>query len=360
MRIIQILPTLSFGDAIGNDTIALKGAIADMGFDSEIYAENVDKRLSSDIAKNIGRLKGLKPDDIILYHKSTGTDLTFKLDEFKCRKIMIYHNITPPEFFAPYSPAAESLTKFGYEGVEFLRDKVELCLADSSYNKSELIRMGYNCPIEVRPILIKFDDYKQTPDKTVLKNCSDGKKNLIFVGRIAPNKKQENIIRAFYWYKRMNPDSRLILAGSYTGMENYFERLVKYTKALGLEEDVVFTGHIKFSEILAYYHSAHAFVCMSEHEGFCVPLAEAMFFDIPIIAYDTSAISDTLGGSGVLIDDNDPVFAAHVIDRVIGDNTLRNHIIEGQRKRLEDFSYDRIKNIFEKQLKDFIKDKNCR
>lgn len=359
MRIIQILPTLSFGDAIGNDTIALKGAIFEMGFDSEIYAENVDKRLPADIAKNIGRLKGLKTDDIILYHKSTGTELTFKLDEFKCRKIMIYHNITPPEFFAPYSPAAERLTKFGYEGIEFLRDKVELCLADSSYNKRELVRMGYDCPIKVRPILIKFDDYKQAPDKTVLKKCSDGRTNLIFVGRIAPNKKQENIIRAFYWYKRINPDSRLILVGSYMGMENYFERLVKYAKALGLEDDVIFTGHIKFSEILAYYRSAHAFVCMSEHEGFCVPLAEAMFFDVPIIAYDTSALSDTLGGSGVLLDDNDPVFTARVIDRVVSDKALRSHIIEGQRKRLEDFSYERIKDIFSRQLKDFIKEKSC-
>lgn len=354
MRVIQVLPTLSFGDAIGNDTIALKGAIADMGFDSEIYAENVDKRLPADAAKNIGRLKGLKTDDIILYHKSTGTDLTFKLDEFKCRKIMIYHNITPPEFFSPYSPASERLTRYGYEGVEFLKDKVELCLADSSYNKNELMRMGYECPIEVRPILIKFDDYKQAPDKAILKKYSDGKTNLIFVGRIAPNKKQENIIRAFYWYKRKNPDSRLILVGSYTGMENYFERLVKYAKALGLEDDVIFTGHIKFSEILAYYRLAHAFVCMSEHEGFCVPLAEAMFFDVPIIAYDTSAISDTLGGSGILLDNNDPVFAAEVINRVISDENLRSHIISGQRKRLEDFSYDRIRDIFEKQLKNFI------
>lgn len=354
MRIVQLLPTLSFGDAIGNDTVALKKAISDMGYISEIYAENIDKRLPSDTAKNISRLKDLKKDDVLIYHKSTGTDLTFKIHDFHCRKIMIYHNVTPPEFFRPYSTAAASLTEYGYKGVEHLRDKVDYCLADSAYNKSELLRMGYTCPIDVLPILIRFEDYKQSPAKGIMSRYGDGKRNLIFVGRIAPNKKQENVIRAFYQYKRLDPDSRLILVGSYTGMENYYERLVKYAGALGLKDDIVFTGHIKFNEILAYYRLADVFVCMSEHEGFCVPLAEAMLFDVPIIAYDTSAIGDTLGGSGILLDSNDPVFAAGVIRRVLTDELLKKQIIEGQRRRLEDFSYERIRDIFEKQLKDFI------
>lgn len=354
MRIVQLLPTLSFGDAIGNDTVALKKAISDMGYISEIYAENIDKRLPSDTAKNISRLKDLKKDDVLIYHKSTGTDLTFKIQDFPGRKIMIYHNVTPPDFFRPYSTAAASLTEYGYKGVEHLRDKVDYCLADSAYNKSELLRMGYTCPIDVLPILIRFEDYKQSPAKSIMNRYGDGKRNLIFVGRIAPNKKQENVIRTFYQYKRLDPDSRLILVGSYTGMENYYERLVKYVGALGLKDDVVFTGHIKFNEILAYYRIADAFVCMSEHEGFCVPLVEAMFFDVPIIAYDTSAIGDTLGGSGILLDSNDPVFAAEVIRRILTDDQLKKQIIEGQCRRLEDFSYERIRDIFEKQLKDFI------
>jgi glycosyltransferase involved in cell wall biosynthesis len=238
--------------------------------------------------------------------------------------------------------------------VEYLKDKVEYCLADSSYNRSDLLRMGYTCPIDVRPILIRFEDYKQTPDEETIRKYSDGKKNLIFVGRIAPNKKQEDVIRAFYHYKKLNPESRLILVGSYSGMENYYNRLVKYAAALGLKDDVVFTGHIKFSAILAFYRIADVFVCMSAHEGFCVPLAEAMFFDVPIVALDTSAISDTLGGSGFLVDDNDPVFVSRVIDRVLNDEALRNELISGQRRRLKDFSYEKIKDTFTEQLKNFI------
>lgn len=359
MRVVQLLPTLSFGDAIGNDTIALKGVISEMGYSTEIYAENIDKRLPEGIAKKADKLRDLKKDDVLIYHKSTGTDLTFKIENYKCRRIMVYHNITPPEFFRPYSIEATQLTEHGYKGVKFLRDKVDYVLAVSAYNRSELVKMGYTCPMDIRPILIKFDDYKQTPDEATIKKYSDGKKNLVFVGRIAPNKKQENVIRAFYCYKKRNPDSRLILVGSSTGMENYYERLVKYANALGIGDDVIFPGHIKFSEILAYYRLADAFVCMSEHEGFCVPLVEAMFFDVPVIAYDTSAISDTLGGSGVLLDSNDPVFAAAVIDRVLTDDKLRESIIAGQRRRLEDFSYERIKATFERELTDFINGKKA-
>lgn len=354
MRVVQLLTTLSFGDAVSNDTIALKGAIEGMGFKTAIYAENIDSRLPKNTAEPAERLRGLESGDIIIYHKSTGTDLSFKLDSYKCRKIMVYHNITPPEFFRPYNSASAALTEYGLEGVKYLKDKIDYCLAVSSFNKSNLIDMGYVCPIDVRPILIPFDDYKKEPDGEIMRRYTGGGwTNIVFVGRIAPNKRHENLIKAFYYYKKINPKSRLILVGSYSGMENYYERLLKYTKALELD-DVIFTGHIKFNQILAWYRAADVFLCMSEHEGFCVPLAEAMFFGVPIIAYDTSAISDTLGGSGILLKDNDPLFAAKVIERLVNDKELRSSVIEGQNRRLEDFQYEKIRDMFEGYLKRFI------
>lgn len=357
MRVIQLLTTVSFGDAVSNDTIALKDAIKKMGFKTNVYAENIDSRLPKNTAEHVSKLNNVKKDDVIIYHKSTGTDLSFKLEKYDCRKIMIYHNVTPPEFFRPYNSAAASLTEYGLEGVKHLNDKIDYCLAVSSFNKSDLINMGYTCPIDIRPILIPFDDYKKTPDEeTVRKYKSDDWTNIVFVGRIAPNKKQENLIRAFYQYKKINPKSRLIMVGSFSGMENYYERLEKYVKALDLD-DVIFTGHIKFSEILAYYKVADVFLCMSEHEGFCVPLVEAMFFDVPIVAYDTSAISDTLGGSGILLKDNDPVFTAEIINRLVNDKKLRDNVIGKQRRRLEDFSYEKIESTFEKYLNDFIENR---
>ncbi|MDE5620311.1 MAG: glycosyltransferase [Ruminococcus sp.] len=353
MRVVQLLPTVSYGDAVSNDALALDSIILKMGLETGIYAEITGKNLPKGKVRKVGQLKNLKKDDIIIYHMSTGSELNFTLDRYKCRKMMIYHNITPPEFFCPYSHEAFSLTNYGYEGLDFLRDRVEYCLADSAYNKSELLKHSYKCPIDVRPVLIPFNDYRQSPDSETIRKYKDGRTNIIFVGRIAPNKKQENIIKSFYFYKKINPESRLILVGSYTGMENYHERLENYVKALGLS-DVIFTGHVRFSEILAYYRIADIFLCMSEHEGFCVPLTEAMFFNIPIIALDKGAVADTLGGSGILLPDNDSVFASEMIEYTVKNNDFRRHIISGQKKRLADFSYEKTGRLFRSQLKKFI------
>lgn len=355
MRIIQLLPTLGFGDAIGNDALALANAIKEFGYETKIIAEAVDARHPKGTATDLcSGYPELFPDDIILYHMSTGTRLNYELEKLNGRKMLIYHNITPPHFFNDYNPSAAVNAQTGLNGLKHLAGKVEYCMADSEFNKQDLIAAGFNCPIDVRPILIPFDDYKKTPDRKVLDRMKDGYTNILFVGRIAPNKKQENVIASFCWYKKhINPKSRLILAGSSLNMESYCDRLKNYVSALELE-DVIFTGHIPFAEILAYYASADVFLCMSEHEGFCVPLVEAMFFDLPIIALNSCAVPDTLGGSGLLTDSADPVETALLIDRVVTDSELRSKVIEGQRKRLEDFSYENIKVTFRQILEKFI------
>ena len=354
MKVIQVLPTISFGDAVGNDALAIKKLLKEEGYDTEIYAENIDKKLPKRSALSLNYMPKLNKNDIIIYHNSTGTDINYKIENFGARIIMIYHNITPPEFFRDYSYNAEKLTKYGLDGVKYLKNKVDYCLADSNFNKSNLLDMGYNCKIDVRPILIPFEDYKKTHNNDIIKKYDDGFTNILFVGRIAPNKKQEDIIKTFCYYKKyINPKSRLILVGSDSGMENYAKRLKDYIRVLGVE-DVVFPGHIKFDEILAFYKVADIFLCMSEHEGFCVPLVEAMFFNIPIIAYDSSAISDTLGDSGILFNDKNPVFVSRLIDKCINDKELKEYIIEKENQRLEDFSYDRIKNMFMHYITNFI------
>ena len=353
MRVVQLLPTVSPGDAVSNDAAALGKVIADMGFETGIYADIIGKRLPAGTACKTGRLTGLRHDDVIIYHKSTGTDLDYRLDRYRCRKMMIYHNITPPEFFSPYNSEAAALTAYGYEGLSHLKGRIEYCLADSEYNKADLLKYGFTCPIDVRPILIPFSDYDRAPDSAAMERFGDGRTNIIFVGRIAPNKRQEDLIRAFCFYKKADPGARLILAGADAGFENYSARLKAYAEALGLK-DVVFTGKISFPEILALYRTASVFLCMSAHEGFCVPLAEAMYFDVPVIALDTSAVAGTLGGSGFLLNDSDPLLVSGVIERIMNDTGLHQQLIEGQRERLADFSYDRIKELFSEQLRKFI------
>lgn len=350
MRIVQLLPVLGYGDAIGNDTLAIRDVITRMGYETEIYyIDHADNRLPADIAKPLNCMPVLQADDILLYHACTGAPMNFELPKYGCKKVMIYHNVTPPFFFHEFNPDVERVQEYAYEGIRFLSDKVDYCIADSEYNRGDLMKMGYRCPIDVCPIVIPYTDYDTEPDQLVMERMrADGFKNLLFVGRIVPNKKQEDVIRAFCRYHNLyDKNSRLILIGSAGGMESYCDALKKYIGKLGLEDCVVFPGHIRFSEILAYYRTADAFVCMSEHEGFCVPLVEAMYFGVPIVAYASSAIPDTLGQGGLLLDSKDPDIAAAAIDRIMRDSKLRGWIKKGQEESLKRFHPEQV----EEQIK---------
>ncbi len=350
MKIIQVLTTLSYGDAVGNDCLAILAFLKEEGYKTEIYVENLDSRISRREVKRFEEIKPIASDDVILYHLSTGTKLNEWIKTQKCRKVMIYHNITPPDFFENYNRSAAELCHRGLKQVEDLKDSFDYVLVDSEFNKEDLRKMGYQCPIDVLPILIPFEDYDKKPNLLTMKEMDDGYTNIIFVGRIAPNKKQEDLIKTFFLYKkRYNENSRLILVGSYGGMESYYGRLQEYVKRLNVK-DVEFTGHIKFDKILAYYRSADLFLCMSEHEGFCVPLVEAMHFGIPIVAYDSCAIKGTLGGSGFLLTEKNYDEMAGVMNRVLTDNGLRIKILENQKERLADFSNVAVK----KDLKDYL------
>lgn len=353
MRVIQLAPTISYGDAVGNDIMALHELLMKMGYPAEMYAENIHKLLAGKV-KHFSKFPKLDNEDIVIYHLSTGTDLNYKLAELDCRKIMIYHNVTPPKFFRGYDPVAVSLTEEGLKGMRFLADKVDYCLADSDFNKQNLIDAGYKCPIDVLPILIPFDDYLQTPAASVMSRYSDDRTNILYTGRIAPNKKVENVIAAFSMYKRYYDNrSRLLLVGSYNEKDSYYRKVKAYAESLSTP-DIIFTGHIKFDEILGYFRSADFYLCMSEHEGFCVPLVEAMFFDIPIIAYDKCAVPWTLGGSGMLLETNDPLEVAGVIAHLKNDSGLRDTVLENQRIRLRDFQHEIIADKFMVYLNKFV------
>lgn len=355
MRIIQILTTLSFGDAVSNDCLAIKELLKNNGFQTAIYAENLDERIKDPDAKRYNKLPKLKADDVVLYHLSTGTELNNRIRDLECRKFVIYHNITPPEFFVPYSGKLAKLCSDGRDQTIALKDTFEGGFCDSQFNLDQLRSYGFTCPLEVRPILIPFDDYKKTPDNETVEAMSDGVKNILFVGRIAPNKCQEDLISMLYAYRKMYDDPiRLILVGNGEGMDKYTNKLKYYAEALDIK-DVVYPGHITFAQILAYYKSADAFVCMSEHEGFCVPLTEAMSFDVPILAYNSCAVPETLGGSGIVVDSKDPALVARYLHEILTNNELRETMVSEQRKRLSDFTYDKVSEQFMAILNRFIK-----
>jgi glycosyltransferase involved in cell wall biosynthesis len=344
MRIFQILVTIEFGDAISNNVLLLDKTFKTIGINSSIYAINIGKNLYGKNIFQYDKFPELNTKDILIYHLCEHGKINADIKKMKCKKIAIYHNTTPAHFFTNFS---QELCKNQVESIleiQSLNNSFDWCIADSEFNKQDLVKFGYNAEkITVIPILLDYEDYKKTPDKKTIEKYNDGYINLIFVGRVVPNKKYEDIIRIYAWYKKhINIKSRLILIGS-LWEDDYINKLKLYVNTLELQ-DVIFTGKISFQEILAFYTTADIFLCMSEHEGFCVPLVEAMMFDIPIVAYESTAVPYTLNGSGILVDEKNPVLVSKVIDRIVSDDEIRDEIIKKQQERLKDFNKDIIIN----------------
>lgn len=349
MKIIQLVPTLSYGDAVSNDILALNGLLHKLGIETEIYALEIGAHIPAGTAVNFHLMPKLMPEDILLYHMATGcNEIANFLLHCECRKILVYHNITPSHFFSPYAKNYVTAVQDALKELILLKETFECCIADSEFNKQDLRKAGYTCPIAVLPILVPFEDYQQEPDADVLSRYKDaGWTNILFVGRIAPNKCQEDVIASFAAYKeKYNAKSRLFIVGNYNGMEAYFERLQQYV-AENHVKDVVFTGHITFKAIIAYYNLADVFLCMSEHEGFCVPLLEAMKFEVPIVAYESTAIPYTLNDAGIIVNEKNPIMIASIINEIVCNDQFRNQLLVTQNKRLSYFQYGNVAKMAE-------------
>jgi glycosyltransferase involved in cell wall biosynthesis len=359
MKVYQLVFQLNSGDAIGNDIMALKNVIESLEYETGIFVYDINTECGKKNALLYTQMPALDDYDIVIYH-SGFLPLGQFFGKLNCRKMLVFHNITPPEYFRNYDLDLCNILNQCLKELKYLADKVDYCLADSEFNKKDLERHGYKCKIDVLPILIPMNEYLTTmPSNEILKKYAEKHPNILFAGRFAPNKKIENIIAVFYNYRRyIDKDARLFLVGSYSFTNKYYRSLKQYVEDLNIINNVIFTGHIPFNEILAYYVLSDIYLCLSEHEGFCVPLVEAMIFDKPIVAYDAAAIKETLGGSGFLLSDNDPLLVAMVIDRIVTDKILQKNIISGQRTRLEYFRYEDIKRMFINYLHNFIEGKD--
>lgn len=336
MRIVQIVASLNFGDAVGNHIVALHRYFQNY-CESKIYAISIADSLRS-FADQIEQLETDK-DDVILYHLATGCSLNRAVLQFQYKKLIVnYHNITPAKYFQIYDPISALRMRQAYSDVRELARYCDAVIGASDYNLDIFRQLGCDKPMVSIPICIPYDDYSRSPKaETIERYGGDGFANLLFVGRVAPNKRHEKIIEDYIHYRTLNKDSRLFLVGSSSGNEIYFQRLQDFVD-LNNVQNVVFTGSVSFPEILAYYQLADVFICESDHEGFCVPLAESMCFGLPIIARNTSAIAETLDGHGILLENETPEEVATVIDRVINspvDKAALRHKYESRLKAFD-------------------------
>lgn len=358
MKIHHITPTLAKGDAVSNNLVAIAHLLENEGYKNDIICEMNARGIEEniEIIDFTAFDDTVEDGDIIIYHHSIGTDIVDKLSKLNNKIIVVYHNITPSNYLEDYNPPLAKLAKRGRTQLKKLSN-ANYFICDSDYNKQDLINEGISTDNVVTiPLLIEFGDYEKEYDKEVFKSMNDGKTNILFVGRVAPNKKQEDIIKSFNYYKKLvNSNSRLILVGSWNGLEKYYEELTTLVNELQVE-DVHFCSHTPFSHILAYYRTADAFLCMSEHEGFCVPVLEAMYFDVPVIAYDAAAVPETLGGASIVVKEKDYSLIAATINEVVENNELRNVVIEKQKERLKYFDNKKIEKDIIEQLIKIIKE----
>jgi glycosyltransferase involved in cell wall biosynthesis len=342
----QVLETLEFGDAISNHALALRDRLRARGYRSDILVRTVGI-LVIDQAR-VFETQTLRHADAIVYHHSTGSDMTQGVIDAHVPTAMIYHNITPSSFFVRYRPELAMKLEAGRAQLAKLRDDFEISLGDSGFNADELRSLGFK-HVDVLPICLDFRRFDTVPDAAVASRLADGRQNVLFVGRFAPNKAHHDLISVLARLRASGSNVRLILAGRYDGNEAYFTELRALADQLGVFDDVVFTGLITDAELLAYYQGSQVFVSLSDHEGFCVPLVEAMCFDLPVIAYGSSAVAETMGNSGiVLLDKSDHDAIAALTRIVIGDEALRNTIIATQRARRDDFRVDKTLATFDR------------
>ena len=338
MKIVQIVTNLNIGDAIGNDAQAIDQALRSAGYTSEIMSITIHEELRS-VGKDLD-FRRIEPEDLVIFHKATGDPLAKRLAALSCRKVVLYHNITPWTFYRFYDPVLSLNLWRGRRQLKQLAKTADAGWADSAYNMREMAEAGFRQDsLSVLPIL--YDPISgEKPDETLLDRLRREKgTKLLFIGRVAPNKKQEDIIKVYHQFLRNeDPDAKLYLVGSWQGFEKYYAKLKGFAADLKLTEgQVIFTGRVSEAEKKSYLQGADALVCMSEHEGFCVPLLEAMANDLPVAAYAAAAVPETLGENGLLFREKNYTAIAKELGRLRRDESFRQSILEYQRERLRQF-----------------------
>jgi glycosyltransferase involved in cell wall biosynthesis len=350
MNIHQFATSLSYGDAISDEMLEIQSALRDKGHTSEIFIRFYEPRMAK-YAHDFREYKAFSsPNNIVIFHFSIGSPISKMFFRIPDKRIMIYHNITPHTYFLDYH---RILARECYKGrleIKLFVDKVDLALGDSEYNRSELEQLGYR-NTGVLPLLLNLDKFDTPGDPIVHRIYDNGKWTVLFVGRVIPNKKFEDVIKIFYFYKKFfNPNSQLILAGDYRGMERYYFALQDLIERLELQ-DVHLTGHVEFADLVSYFKLANVYLSMSEHEGFGVPLLEAFHNRIPVVAFKAGAVEETMNGGGVLLVKKDFLQTAALLDKIHKDIDFANDMIIHQLEALKKYSRRNVSRILMSHVK---------
>ncbi len=346
MKINQYSQFFGEGDGISRGIILIKQMLNELKYESDIYISQ--KHSSISLNNYYHCLDDFKDDssNILIYHFSIGNKFHEQIMNTKDKKIIVYHNITPAHFFD--SAVFKDRCNLGRKQLKESSDKFIAAISDSSYNEKELLLYGYKNSF-VLPLLV---DSRKKPDikinhKIIKKHSSTF--NILFVGRIIQNKAQHQLIDVIYELKKRNiTNIKLFIVGK-NYYSDYFNFLFQYSKNLGLEKNVIITGAVNENDLYSYYKIANLYLSLSEHEGFGMPILEAINQKIPVLSYACGSIPTTLGKKG-LINFKAADKVSKKVKKVMFDKKYRDDLVKKQHKHLKNFEYNHLK----KSLKNFL------
>ena len=337
----QFHPVIAYGDAVGNDCFELQRLFWASDVRSDLFAWEAKPEVRA-LVRDWHDLERLPKEALLLVHHSMGNDVISEVARLPQRKAVVYHNITPAEYFTGLNEHARQYSELGRAQLKELAAVAEFGFADSEFNRKELEAAGL-AKTAVVPILYDWEAFDVTPDPVVTRALADERTAILAVGQILPQKAVHDVIAGFAAYRRIDRGAHLYLVGSTAMSASYLDRLKAQVREAGLERDVTFTGSVNIEQLVAYYRGATALVTLSDHEGFCVPLIEAMRSDLPIVAHAAGAIPETLRDAGILLKDKTPDRVAEALERAVSDRESREELITRGRQRLEDFSRDAVR-----------------
>ena len=364
MKICVVVGALLENDAIGNDVAHQLSVLPDH-IPAFVYAEQVSRggveKYRIDWPALFDKIDD--PENILIYHHCGfwGFGQTI-LEKAKCRIFIKYHNITPPGFFKPYTrffrryASHESFCKKGLEQTKAILklDKVETFLCASHFNAADFLNHGIDkSKIKIVPPFHKLDDFEDVKtDPELYQELDDGKIKILFVGRLVPNKGHKHMIRVIASYVAMfGPNIRFIIVGGIDpALRSYLNELKRLVKKHQLQKIVSIKGTVTFEKLHTYYKACHFFLLMSEHEGFCLPILEAQFHSLPIIAMNTSVVPETLGENQMLINGPDYQQFAAAIHVLHNRADFRDYIIRNGKQNVQRFSNKTIEETFLKAV----------
>jgi len=360
----QFVPSLASRDAIGNHTLAVQELLWDMGFESRIYARETTPDLAGRALPYEAYVHGRRRRRArraglpwIIYQCSIDSPMVELLVRWEEPKVVNYHNITPGHLLEPWTPRVAHEVGIGRRQLEALAPVAAGAISDSAFNAAELERLGF-CTSLVCPPLFDLSRFAGQPDPKASARLAeakaDGGADWLFVGRITPHKAQHDLVKALAAYRRVyDPKARLHLVGGSLFAE-YEKALRRLVGELGLDGEVDMPGSVSHPELVSYYRSADVLVCASDHEGFCVPLLEAMYHRLPIVAYGAGAVPETLGGAGLVLADKSPACLAAGVHRVLSDPGLAASLVREGERRLGEFSLERSRARFARALEQIL------